>query len=31
MANYIADGEDVRAEPVLISQAVAAHRPGAVR
>ncbi|MCZ1008896.1 aldehyde dehydrogenase family protein [Streptomyces lydicus] len=31
MANYIADGEDVRAEPVLISQAVAAHRPGAGR
>lgn len=28
MANYISDGQEVRAEPVLISKAVAAHRPG---
>ncbi|MFE2156197.1 aldehyde dehydrogenase family protein [Streptomyces lydicus] len=31
MANYISDGHEVRAEPVLISKAVAAHRPGAAR
>ncbi|MGD3105442.1 aldehyde dehydrogenase family protein [Streptomyces sp. YGL11-2] len=31
MANYISDGQELRAEPVLISQAVAAHRPGAAR
>ncbi|MFH8628876.1 aldehyde dehydrogenase family protein [Streptomyces lydicus] len=31
MANYISDGHEVRAEPVLISKAVGAHRPGAAR
>lgn len=31
MANYISDGHEVRAEPVLISKAVAAHLPGAGR
>ncbi|MEU5210760.1 aldehyde dehydrogenase family protein [Streptomyces sp. NPDC020742] len=31
MANYISDGHEVRAEPVLISQAVAAHGAGGTR
>ncbi|MGG7572787.1 hypothetical protein [Streptomyces sirii] len=31
MANYISDGRELRAEPVLLSKAVAAHRPGAGR
>ncbi|MFJ5679998.1 aldehyde dehydrogenase family protein [Streptomyces sp. NPDC093097] len=31
MANYVFDGHEVRAEPVLVSQAVATYRPGAAR
>ncbi|KUL36041.1 aldehyde dehydrogenase [Streptomyces sp. NRRL F-4489] len=31
MANYISDGHEVRAEPVLVSRAVAAYRTGAAR
>ncbi|MFF4289773.1 aldehyde dehydrogenase family protein [Streptomyces sp. NPDC001739] len=31
MANYISDGQEVRAEPVLVSKAVAAYRPGGDR